>query len=131
MYFNATKAACEKVPGFRMVVVRFKEQMPIMLELCLGKKPVPTSNCTDSLGWFYVDMIKENGEPRINGNIPVNETNLSLDNNCTTDNINKNICINDISTVDFFIFARFQLHDDTITWDMFPVCQANPFGVNW
>ncbi|XP_047741323.1 uncharacterized protein LOC125179458 [Hyalella azteca] len=118
--FNATKEACKNVTGFRMVAVRFKEQMPIMLELCLGAKPWSASNCAESKWFFFVDMVKVNGQPMIEGSIHVNDTNLNLE-DIQIDHDNDHI----------FIYAYDKLQDDVFTQSFFPVCQANPFGVNW
>ncbi|XP_018026570.1 uncharacterized protein LOC108681993 [Hyalella azteca] len=120
--FNATKAACEKVTGFRMATVRFQEQMPIMLELCLGETPSPASTCTGNSS-FYVDMQKVNGQPMVNGQIPLNATNLLS---------NVSILINGGSESNVFIYGdNLQLHDDIPTLDLLPVCQANPYNVPW
>jgi hypothetical protein len=122
MGFSVTKAACAKVPGFRMATVRFQEQMPIMQELCLGETPTPVSTCTGD-SYFYVDMQKVNGQPMVNGKISLSATNLLA---------SVSILINGGSESSVFIYGEnLQLHDDIPTLNLVPVCQANPFNVNW
>ncbi|XP_018018977.2 uncharacterized protein LOC108675464 [Hyalella azteca] len=118
--FAASKAACEAIPGFRLIAVMFEAQMSILLELCLGRKPKPgETNCGDPSRWFYVDMVKINNVPMIRGQIPLANTDITT------------VLINELEAA--FIYAHSgQIHDvDPITFGHFPVCQANVFGVNW
>ncbi|KAF2366147.1 PAN/Apple domain, partial [Trinorchestia longiramus] len=52
--FMAAKEACEAIPGFYLISVRFETQMRILLEICLGRKPTSgETQCTDPALWFY------------------------------------------------------------------------------
>ncbi|XP_018022646.2 uncharacterized protein LOC108678699 [Hyalella azteca] len=120
----ANEAACEAIPGFRLVVVKFAAQMPIMLEMCLGHPPAGETQCTDRTRWFYVDMLKigSNTVVKIQGNILLSDTDLT-----------SSVMINDPYEKYAFIYAHSgKLHDESpLTWNVYPVCQANVFGVNW
>ncbi|XP_047741575.1 uncharacterized protein LOC125179547 [Hyalella azteca] len=118
--YAASKAACEAIPGFRLIAVMFEAQMSILLELCLGREPnLGETQCEDRTRWFYVDMVKINNVPMIRGEIPLSETDIS------------SVHINDQSA--YFLYAAGgMLHDDNpTTWKSFPVCQANVFAANW
>ncbi|XP_018018976.2 uncharacterized protein LOC108675463 [Hyalella azteca] len=119
--FNASKAACEAIPGFHLIAVRFEAQMSILLELCLEGKPSSgEKKCDESSRWFYVDMVEINNVTMIQGKIPLTDTDIT------------SVCSNDRDKY-YFIYAHSGLiHDeDPTSWEVNPVCQANVFGVSW
>jgi hypothetical protein len=121
--FFAQKADCEAIPGFRLVAVKFEAQMPIMLKMCLRRPPNQgETECLDRERWFYVDMVKINDVPTIQGKIPLSDTDLT-----------SSVSVNDPPQKFAFIYARTgKIHDeDILNWNTYPVCQANVFGVNW
>ena len=116
--FQASKDACQAFPGFRLVVVRFQEQMDIMLRKC-KEHSVSGQNCVSS-NWFYVDMIFNGEDIVVGGDTPLAETDLAA----------TSVTANDGMT--YFIYAHTsQLHDENDSWNTNPLCQANVFGVNW
>ncbi|XP_018011415.2 uncharacterized protein LOC108668683 [Hyalella azteca] len=117
--YAASKAACEAIPGFRLIAVMFEAQMSILLELCLGRKPNPgETSCSDWSRWFYVDMVKIKNVPMIRGQTPLADTDVT------------SVLIND-ENANFIYASSGQINDEPSWWPFFPVCQANVFGVNW
>ena len=95
------------------------------MRLCLIRAELPPSSasCSNSKGWFYTDMISTQEGVLIQNKTHVGSTDLDSSVIVTSD-LGK-------PGYDFIIFYKNRPDDTHGKMNLRPMCQANPFGIEW